>query len=95
MRGSRRFRTAVGGLACTAPEYVRLTPRRDPEAMAGQFIWIAAHRAEAAAQAARGREFVQSEWSRQKAFSSLSAVLAAVARNDKPETQNEKARKFR
>jgi glycosyltransferase involved in cell wall biosynthesis len=72
--------TAVGGLTLIAPDYVRLTPRRDPEAMANEFLWIAAHRAEARAQAARGREFVEREWSRQRAFSSLHVVLAEAAR---------------
>ncbi len=72
--------TAVGGLARIAPQYLRLTPRRDPDAMANQFLWIAGHTEEAAAQAARGREFVRREWSRQRAFSSLGEVLAGCAR---------------
>jgi glycosyltransferase involved in cell wall biosynthesis len=70
--------TAVGGLARIAPDHVRLTPRQDAEAMARQFLWIAAHPNEAAAQAARGRELVQREWSRERAFSSLGAVLTAA-----------------
>jgi glycosyltransferase involved in cell wall biosynthesis len=71
--------TAVGGMALIMPEHVRLTPRRDAEAMAQQFLWIAAHRAEAVAQALRGREYVSREWSRKRAFASLAEVLASVA----------------
>jgi hypothetical protein len=47
--------------------------------MAQQFLWIAAHRAEAVAQALRGREYVSREWSRKRAFASLAEVLASVA----------------
>jgi glycosyltransferase involved in cell wall biosynthesis len=71
--------TAVGGLAIIAPDYIRLTPRRDPEAMAHQFLWVAEHPAEASAQALGGREFVRREWSRARAFSSLGTVLATAA----------------
>jgi glycosyltransferase involved in cell wall biosynthesis len=74
--------TAVGGMARIAPPYVRLTPRRDPEAMAQQFLWIAKHSEEARAQAARGREFVERDWSRSRAFSSLHEILIASARNN-------------
>src|ERR1700682_6750431 len=75
--------TAVGGMARSAPGYARLTPRRDPEAMAREFLWISTHRAEAVAQALRGREFVQREWSRQIAFASLAGVLAKVCANER------------
>ena len=73
--------TEVGGMARLLPGYARLTPRRDPQAMAEEFLWIAAHREEAAAQALRGREFVCREWSRERAFSTLAAVLAGEKGN--------------
>jgi glycosyltransferase involved in cell wall biosynthesis len=75
--------TAVGGMARIIPGYARLTPRRDPEAMAAEFLWISTHRAEATAQALRGREFVQREWSRQVAFASLAGVLAKVCARER------------
>ncbi|MBV9769061.1 MAG: glycosyltransferase family 4 protein [Bryobacterales bacterium] len=75
--------TAVGGMARIAPDYVRLTPRRDADAMANEFLWIASHRGEALAQAKRGREFIEREWNRERAFSSLRDVLTAAARGDR------------
>lgn len=74
--------TAVGGMAQILPGYARLTPRRDAEAMASQFLWIAASPTEAEREALLGREFVCREWSRQKAFESLGAVLAAAAQSE-------------
>jgi glycosyltransferase involved in cell wall biosynthesis len=71
--------TAVGGLARILPGYARLTPKRDPQAMAEQLLWIADHRDEARAQALAGREFVIREWGRQKAFASLRRVLEESA----------------
>jgi hypothetical protein len=57
----------------------RLTPRRDPAAMAEQLLWVAAHQDEARAQALRGRDHVLREWSRDKAFGDLKRVLEEVA----------------
>ncbi|HLL53024.1 MAG TPA: glycosyltransferase, partial [Myxococcaceae bacterium] len=71
--------TEVGGMARLLPGYARLTPRRDAEAMAREFLWIAAHREEARAQALRGRDFVVREWSRKKAFADLERSLREVA----------------
>ena len=71
--------TAVGGMALTLAGRGRLTPRRDPQAMAEQLLWIAAHPAEARAQALAGREYVVREWNRAKAFADLEAVLQRVA----------------
>ncbi len=71
--------TAVGGMAVQLPGYARLTPRRDPDAMAEQFLWVAAHPEEARAQALRGREHVLAEWSRAKAFGDLQRALESVA----------------
>ena len=74
--------TAVGGMARLMPGYARLTPRRDPQAMAEELLWVSTHREEAAAQALRGREYVCREWSRERAFASLAAVLAAECRDN-------------
>lgn len=70
--------TAVGGMAVQLEGYARLTPRRDPEAMAEEFLWIAANREEARAQALRGREHICQEWNRRKAFSDLREVIETV-----------------
>jgi glycosyltransferase involved in cell wall biosynthesis len=71
--------TAVGGMAEHLQGYARLTPRRDPEAMADQFLWVASHPEEARAQALQGREYVKREWDRTLAFAGLRRVLCEVA----------------
>jgi glycosyltransferase involved in cell wall biosynthesis len=71
--------TAVGGMAVQLKGYARLTPRRDPEAMCEQLLWVAVHRDEARAQALRGRDFVVREWNRGKAFRDLLEVLERSA----------------
>jgi glycosyltransferase involved in cell wall biosynthesis len=71
--------TSVGGMARMMPDYATLTPRRDAEAMAKALLWISNHPDLARAQALRGREFVSREWNRQRAFSSLAAVLTEEA----------------
>lgn len=71
--------TAVGGMARIMPGYARLTPKRDAQAMADEFLWISKHPAQARAQALLGRDFVSREWSRKKAFASLKAVLEQEA----------------
>lgn len=71
--------TAVGGMAAILPGHARLVPRSDAPAMAEELLWIAAHPEEARAQALRGRAFVEREWSREKAFGDLLAVLGEVA----------------
>jgi glycosyltransferase involved in cell wall biosynthesis len=73
--------TAVGGMQVQLDGYARLTPRRDPEAMSNEFLWIAAHQKEARDQALRGREYVIREWNSKKAFSDLSAVFQEVVRS--------------
>ncbi len=75
--------TAVGGMQVQLEGYARLTPRRDAEAMSNEFLWIAAHREEARAQALRGREYIQREWNCKKAFSDLSTVFEEVVRERK------------
>jgi len=62
--------------------YARLTPLRDPEAMAEQFLWVRANPDQARAQALQGREFVIREWNRQKAFVDLLRVLETVVRKE-------------
>ena len=71
--------TAVGGMAVQLAGVAQLPPRRDPEAMADAFLWIAEHPGEARAQAMAGREFVLREWSRDKAFADLARVIDEVS----------------
>jgi glycosyltransferase involved in cell wall biosynthesis len=71
--------TDIGGMAVQLKGYARLVPRRDAGAMAEEFLWIANNRAEARAQAQKGREYVVREWDRRKAFADLREVLEAVA----------------
>ncbi len=78
--GTPAICTSVGGLAENLVGYARLTPRRDAEAMAKEFLWVAANPIEARDQALLGREFVIREWSSAKAFSDLAGILAAVRR---------------
>jgi glycosyltransferase involved in cell wall biosynthesis len=73
--------TAVGGMAVQLRGWARLTPRRDPEAMARELLWVAAHPGAARAQALAAREqCVIPQWSRTRAFADLARVLAEVAR---------------
>lgn len=71
--------TDIGGMAVQLKGYARLTPRQDAEAMAEQFLWVAANREEARAQALGGREYVCRHWNRRKAFGDLLAILEEVA----------------
>jgi len=70
--------TSVGGMAAHLGEFATLTPRRDPEAMARALLVIAAVPHAAQRQARRGREYVCSEWSREKAFRELQRSLIEV-----------------
>jgi glycosyltransferase involved in cell wall biosynthesis len=72
--------TAVGGMAVQLAGHARLTPPQDPEAMAEQFLWVAANPAEARAEALRARErMVVPEWDRWRAFEHLATVFREVA----------------
>ncbi|HEX9728937.1 MAG TPA: glycosyltransferase [Gemmatimonadales bacterium] len=71
--------TNIGGMAVQLKGFAQLTPRQDAEAMADAFLWINHHPDEARAQAQRGREHVQREWERTKAFTELAAILRDVA----------------
>lgn len=73
--------TAVGGMQVQLQGYARLTPRQDPEAMCQEFLWVAAHPAEARAQAMLGRQYVVEQWDSKKAFSDLAVVFQQVSRN--------------
>ena len=75
--------TAVGGLATNLKGYAHLTPRRDPEAMAKELLWISQNREAARSQALAGRQFVVREWDRQRAFAELATVLETVRRSAK------------
>jgi len=73
--------TAVGGMAIQLQGWARLTPRQDHEAMAKEFLWVAANSDEARSQALRAREhYIIPEWNREKAFADLEKVLRAVAK---------------
>jgi glycosyltransferase involved in cell wall biosynthesis len=73
--------TAVGGMLVQLQGYARLTPRRDPEGMCNEFLWIAANREEARSQALRGREYIIREWNRNKAFADLASVFEQTVRH--------------
>ena len=51
---------------------------RQQDAMAREFLWIAAHPEEARAQAMRGREMIVRDWNREKAFGDLRSILETV-----------------
>ena len=74
--GTPAVATAVGGLALTLKGIAQLTPRQDANAMRDAILWVAGHRKEAGEQALRGRAFVEQTWSRDRAFSTIRAVLS-------------------
>jgi hypothetical protein len=53
----------------------QLTPRQDADAMCDAILWVAKNRKAAGEQALRGRAFVESTWSRDRAFSTIRTVL--------------------
>lgn len=68
--------TAVGGMRRTLPGHGRLVPRRDPQAMAGQFLDIAANPDAARAQALTARErSIVPEWNHTRAFTDLVGIF--------------------
>jgi hypothetical protein len=71
--------TNVGGLAAHLGNYAALTPRRDADAMSRAILVAAALPEAARRQARRGRQYVCSEWSREKAFVELRRSLREVA----------------
>jgi glycosyltransferase involved in cell wall biosynthesis len=66
--------TNVGGLV-QLEGMAQLTPRRDAKAMADAILWVSGHPADAAAQASKGREYVVTNWRREKAFGDLKTIL--------------------
>ena len=80
--------TAVGGMAVQLDGYARLVPRRDADAMASEFLWMAENRDAARAQAMKGRDYVLREWRREKAFADLLAVLRSVSRSPRQSSLN-------
>jgi glycosyltransferase involved in cell wall biosynthesis len=73
--GTPAVATAVGGLALTLKGIAQLTPRQDADAMRDAILWVARNKKEAGEQALRGRAFVESTWSRDRAFSTIRSVL--------------------
>jgi len=67
--------TRVGGLAAQLDGYAQLTPRRDVTAMADAMLWVSNNRDAARAQAEKGRKWVESTWTRERAFHELMDVL--------------------
>jgi glycosyltransferase involved in cell wall biosynthesis len=73
--GTPLIATDIGGMAVQLKGYAQLTPRRDADAMATAILWVAHHPDEARRQALKGREYVQADWRREKAFGDLKGVL--------------------
>lgn len=67
--------TDVGGMSVLLKHFARLTPRRDPAAMAAEISWLARHPAQATRQALHGRNYVVSTWNKDRAFDELMSVL--------------------
>lgn len=67
--------TRVGGMAQTLPGIAQLITPGDAPAMAAAFEWVSSNTAAARQQALRGREYVESTWSRDRAFASIAAAL--------------------
>lgn len=70
--------SSIGGLKANLGDWARLVPVRDPEAMAGEFLWVRDNAAEAREEALAGRRFVNEFWSRQRARIALATTLDAV-----------------
>jgi D-inositol-3-phosphate glycosyltransferase len=67
--------TRVGGMAQTLPGIAQLISPGDTAAMADAFEWVNKNMDAARQQALRGREYVESTWSRDRAFASIAAAL--------------------
>jgi glycosyltransferase involved in cell wall biosynthesis len=81
--------TGIGGMKVQLDGYARLTARGDAQSMCDEFLWIAAHPEEARQQALRGREYVMRDWSRERAFEELAAILdQTAAERKKPASLN-------
>jgi glycosyltransferase involved in cell wall biosynthesis len=67
--------TRVGGMAETLPGIAQLIAPGDATAMADAFAWVNQNTEAARRQALRGREYVETTWSRDRAFASIAAAL--------------------
>ena len=67
--------TRVGGMALTLPGIAQLTPPGDATAMADAIRWISDNSDAARRQALLGREYVEANWSRGRAFAAITAAL--------------------
>ena len=67
--------TRVGGMALTLPGIAQLTPPGDAVAMADAFQWVKHNTDAARQQALAGREYVESTWSRGRAFAAIAGAL--------------------
>jgi len=67
--------TRVGGMALTLPGIAQLVPRGDAEAMADALRSVERNSDGARQQALRGREYVESTWSRPRAFAAVAHAL--------------------
>jgi glycosyltransferase involved in cell wall biosynthesis len=67
--------TRVGGMALTLPGIAQLTPPGDAVAMAGAFQWVGQNVSAAHHQALAGRDYVETKWSRDRAFAAIASAL--------------------
>ena len=67
--------TRVGGMALTLHGIAQLIPPGDATAMADAFEWVSRNADAARQQAMAGREYVETTWSRDRAFASIAAAL--------------------
>jgi glycosyltransferase involved in cell wall biosynthesis len=67
--------TRVGGMALTLHGIAQLIPPGDAIAMAEAFEWVSRNGDAARQQAMAGREYVETTWSRDRAFASIAAAL--------------------
>lgn len=77
----------VGGMAENQKERVWMVPRRDPEAMSRALLEIYRFPAAAAEKAGRQRDWVESKYSRERAFNLWRDLFAEVARESRLEVR--------
>ena len=73
--GTPVIATDIGGMAVQLNGYAQLTPRQDARAMSDAILWVARNSCSARAQALKGREYVETNWRREKAFGDLKHIL--------------------
>ena len=74
--------TRVGGMALTLPGIAQLTPAGDAAAMADAIWWVSENNGDARRQALLGRDYVEANWSRGRAFAAIAAALRETS--DRP-----------